>query len=1009
MSIELASAYVSLSASTEKIPGQIKQAVGDGGKQAEAAAKSSGAGIGGKMAGAMKGPLVAGVAAAAGAAVAKMGVEMLSGIQEANRAIRVGTGATGAAFEALKADARSVTKEVPESYATVAATLADLNTLTGKTGGELQGLTKTFMDMSRITGSDVSTNITSVTRAFGDWNIAAEDQQKTMDYLFKAYQTTGTGIDTLAQKAVQFGAPLRNMGYSFEQTIAMFGKWQKEGVNAELVMGGLRIASGKLAKAGLDIPTGVSAAIKAIKEAGTTSEAAAIAVQTFGQRAGADLVDSIRNGKLDIDELTQSLINSDETIQKATDDTRTFSESWQMLKDKALMAAQPALEKTIDFFSSIGSWIGDKVVPAIKDFWRSFEESGKAAAISEKFQEIWGKVKELWVDLGPILSDVWTVLKPVLGVIAAAAWEHFKATLEGISRALDVAKVVFGHVRQQIDNTKQAVDTIGGAFGKAGDFIGAVVDKVKSLIEWLGKIKIPEGLKSFAGGVGDFVGGLFRANGGPISGPGGPTSDLIPTMLSNGEHVLTAREVLAMGGHQGVYRMRAAARAGGLAFAEGGAVDINRWWEKPEKAEKPKKGPKAPKEKGPQYGGQPKGIKDALKAGKAKSGSIYDFGGGGESGRGWDCSGWVAWLQQIAMGQTPKGRLYSTLAFLGGGDVAGLKSGIGPSGTLFKVGIFDNGTGGKNGHMAATIAGQPAESGGSHGTSRIGAPAVGAEHSSFNIKYHLPNESIAGFVGGSVYDDASGNYGEKGPAPQAGAIDRTYGAKDKEWLALEKAWVSANEKRNEVYADAEATELDRMEADIALIEAEAARAKGVGADSKGTLKGALSDYAHTMLDIGIDSVRSEFLPFGLDKVWGKADDVLGIAAGSEHLNPKRVSKDDIFSQLGFIPEDDGIPEWVLKMRENQPKVFDTGGWLKPGEMGINLSSKPEPIFNSPGQLAKFAGQIAPGMSGGGLTREDVEAMIATRPNITVQAVNVDEAVRKISTEQRRYAMTYNRR
>ena len=37
------------------------------------------------------------------------------------------------------------------------------------------------------------------------------------------------------------------------------------------------------------------------------------------------------------------------------------------------------------------------------------------------------------------------------------------------------------------------------------------------------------------------------------------------------------------------------------------------------------------------------------------------------------------------------------------------------------------------------------------------------------------------------------------------------------------------------------------------------------------------------------------------------------------------------------------------------KVFDNGGWLMPGEMGINLSSRPEPIFNSPQQLLRFAG------------------------------------------------------
>lgn len=72
-------------------------------------------------------------------------------------------------------------------------------------------------------------------------------------------------------------------------------------------------------------------------------------------------------------------------------------------------------------------------------------------------------------------------------------------------------------------------------------------------------------------------GGLTKAAGGPIFGPGTGTSDDVPAMLSNGEHVVTAREVQAAGGHAGMFRIRQALLNGGLAgltsrFAEGGPV-----------------------------------------------------------------------------------------------------------------------------------------------------------------------------------------------------------------------------------------------------------------------------------------------------------------------------------------------------------------------------------------------------------------------------------------------------
>lgn len=68
-------------------------------------------------------------------------------------------------------------------------------------------------------------------------------------------------------------------------------------------------------------------------------------------------------------------------------------------------------------------------------------------------------------------------------------------------------------------------------------------------------------------------GGASRfATGGPVFGPGTGTSDSIPALLSNGEHVITAREVAMAGGQDAVYRMREAIRSG-FKFANGGAVE----------------------------------------------------------------------------------------------------------------------------------------------------------------------------------------------------------------------------------------------------------------------------------------------------------------------------------------------------------------------------------------------------------------------------------------------------
>lgn len=66
-----------------------------------------------------------------------------------------------------------------------------------------------------------------------------------------------------------------------------------------------------------------------------------------------------------------------------------------------------------------------------------------------------------------------------------------------------------------------------------------------------------------------------HATGGAIAGPGTGTSDSVPALLSNGEHVLTASDVEKAGGQQAIYRLRAGIQSGMMRFAGGGDVSVN--------------------------------------------------------------------------------------------------------------------------------------------------------------------------------------------------------------------------------------------------------------------------------------------------------------------------------------------------------------------------------------------------------------------------------------------------
>ena len=97
----------------------------------------------------------------------------------------------------------------------------------------------------------------------------------------------GSVSTSSAEGVVKFGSPMRQLGFSFEETTALIGKFEQEGVNTDLVMGSMRIALGKLAKAGeTDLPDALNKSVQAIANTDDAGVAAAKAIELFGARAG---------------------------------------------------------------------------------------------------------------------------------------------------------------------------------------------------------------------------------------------------------------------------------------------------------------------------------------------------------------------------------------------------------------------------------------------------------------------------------------------------------------------------------------------------------------------------------------------------------------------------------------------------------------------------------------------------------------------------------------------------
>ena len=132
-----------------------------------------------------------------------------------------GTGASGAALEDLKTQAMDVMKTVPESAATVAGALADVNTHLGLTGDDLEETSRLFLDFARVTGVDVGAAVGQLDAQLTQFGLGVGDTEEVLGDLIRISQATGAPMEKLLKQMETFGPIFANAGFSVEETAAM--------------------------------------------------------------------------------------------------------------------------------------------------------------------------------------------------------------------------------------------------------------------------------------------------------------------------------------------------------------------------------------------------------------------------------------------------------------------------------------------------------------------------------------------------------------------------------------------------------------------------------------------------------------------------------------------------------------------------------------------------------------------------------------------------------------------
>lgn len=412
-------------------------------------------------------------AADMGKALYNLGAEFDS----AYDAIRVGTGATGEDLEALKNTMKDVYTSVPASMEDTSKAIADYNTRLGLTGDELADMSTKALQVSDMLGEDLNATIESSSQALQQWGIDSKDMGKSMDHIFKVSQSTGIGFNELMTTMQQYGPQLQDMGYSFEEASALMGQMEKAGVNTTEVLGAMKKAVGTMAKDGLSASDGMKKYYEQIQKAGSAAEATAIANEVFGARAGSTMAAAIRNGTLAIDDLTKSLENNSESINKAYWDTADFEQKWGLLQNQMKVAFEPVALAVFDGLAElmpIVSSVMEQMAPVIAEL---------VTQLTPFINDVFSKFGEILTLIGPSLVNLASALLPAIMSIVSALLPPLTQILETILPPLIelvtalapiitvLAELIGFALTQAINAIMPIVLNVIGAFKNLADFI----------------------------------------------------------------------------------------------------------------------------------------------------------------------------------------------------------------------------------------------------------------------------------------------------------------------------------------------------------------------------------------------------------------------------------------------------------------------------------------------------------------------------------------------------------
>ncbi len=300
--------------------------------------------------------------------------------QNVTATLVTGTGATGATLAGLEETVDNINGAVGSiGEGEIASVVAQVNTLLGVEGQLLEQASQTIIRASSALGEDAAANADLLSKAINAYGESAEDAGRITDDAFVATQKFGIGLNDLLGSATRNSEVFTQLGLSLEESIVLLGQFNTVGLDSGTVSTAFRTAISDAARSGEDLETVLERAQAAITGAASDAQAAGVAIDFFGERAGPVLAQQIRSGNIALTELSGQLGETagatDANFDATLTATQELAQGFNELKEAAtplatalVDAVTPVIPVLVDIAEKIGtvndliSFLGDNPI-----------------------------------------------------------------------------------------------------------------------------------------------------------------------------------------------------------------------------------------------------------------------------------------------------------------------------------------------------------------------------------------------------------------------------------------------------------------------------------------------------------------------------------------------------------------------------------------------------------------------------------------------------------------------